>query len=71
MNEQFDIDTRPMSNVIQHAFDICLGVPAHDLWPVGVVVQVQRTCAQQISKLLAVAKVECQVGGDDSFADDL
>lgn len=53
------------------SFDICLGVTVYDLWPVGMVVQVQRACAQQISKLLAVAKVECQVGGDDGFADDL
>lgn len=35
------------------------------------VVQVQRACVQQLSKLLAVAKVECQVSGDDGFADDL
>lgn len=60
-----------MNKVISHSFDICLGVPGHDLSPVGVVVQVQCTCAQEVSKLLAVAKVERQVGGDDGFADDL
>ena len=36
-----------------------------------VVAEVQASCGQHLGQLFAVAEVECQVGGDDSLADDL
>lgn len=41
------------------------------LSPVCMIVEVQRSRGMQLNQLLAVAKVQSQVGGDDSFTDDL
>ncbi len=43
----------------------------YDLWPVSTVVQVQWTCGQQFSQLLAVAKVQGEVCSNDGLPYDL
>lgn len=37
----------------------------------GLVVEVQRPCLVHLLQLLPVPKVQCEVSGDDGFADDL
>ncbi len=43
----------------------------YDLWPVSTVVQVQCTCGQHFSQLLAVAKIQGEVCSNDGLPDDL
>lgn len=51
----------------------CVGLLAFakSFLPMGLVVEVQRPCLVHLLQLLPVPKVQCEVSGDDGFADDL